>query len=724
MEDNEGLDDEEKERLEEIIDNLDKGVEQPPYNTSSKRGYSREYKEYKEEEIKERENTRYERLCLKMGSLLHLSAGEKTRNKLTPPLRLLGWDITSGMVLSAAVGVGFLSFVTWFMLFIVNMILGSPIPGSIMLLLLSVPLTAGFYTYYKPVYAAKNKVIKSSGEMILAILYMVVYMRSSPNLEGAVRFAALNLQGPIAKDLRGVLWDVEVGNYNRIEQALEQYTRRWKDYNDDFLESLQLLQAAMNDPNKDRRETLLQDSIDRILDGTQEKMKHYAQSLKTPVMILNAMGAMLPVLGMIMLPLVSVFMGDSIKTLHLVVLFNFLLPGFLYWFMQQVLTSRPPSVSSNPASGEDLPKRGRYTFNVLGKEVHPPVWPIGIFVFLMVALYGLTGYLAFPHVYPITEEVSQISAPSLFMSEGSYDPFLMLMRSVTITLGLGLGLGVTSILGNVERRKMEENIAKIENQFPTALFQLGNKISGGTPIEVALEQAEEATSGMEISNLFKYTSRNIQDIGMTFEEAVFNSKYGSLKHFPSQMIHTVMKAVLESSQKGTHMVAIAMMTISRYLENIHKTQEELNDLMEETTTTIKMLAYLLAPIVSGVAVGMSQTIITALYQLSRSFQEIEGATPTPSPGAGEGTQYAGIIGNLDAAISPEILQFVVGIYLIQLLWILGTFYTKITRGEDKTYRNMFVGKILIVGMLFYTVTLIIIGLLFGGIVGGITTTAA
>lgn len=711
----EGLDDEERERVEEIVDEINRDIEMPPYNTASKRGYSREYKEYREEEIEHQKDTRFEKLCKKMGSALNLKAGDMTNEKLSPPLRLLGWDITPGMVLSAAVGVGFLSFMAWSLFFLVNLLLGYPLPISIVFLLLSIPITASIYTYYKPVYAAKNKVIRSSGEMILAILYMVVYMRSSPNLEGAVRFAALNLKGPIAKDLRGVLWQLEVGEKNRIEEALEEYTRRWKNYNDDFLESLQLLQAAMKDPSTERREKLLQDAIDRILEGTREKMKHYAQSLKTPVMILNAMGAMLPVLGMIMLPLISVFMGDTIKPLHLIVLFNFMLPGFLYWFMQRVLSSRPPTVSSDPVSKNDLPKRGTYSPDFLGGKTIP-VWPIGVLVFLTIGFYGIAGYISAPFMYPI-KNINLAQVPEIFLSGSSLNPITMLFRSVSIILGIGWGIGITKVLGNIERRNAEEHLRDIERQFPTALFQLGNKISGGTPIELALKDAAEATSDLEISELFRTASRNIEEMGMTFEEAVFNEKYGALYKFPSQMIQTVMKAILESSEKGTHMAAMAMNTISRYLDNIHRTQEQLNDLMEETTTTIEMLAYLLAPIVSGVAVGMSQTIITAMFKLSQSFQETQQTLPGGN--ASTGTQFGGVLGSVETAIQPELLQFVVGIYLIQLLYILGTFYMKITEGENLTYRNMFVGKILISGMFFYTITLLIVSLLFGGVVSGI-----
>ncbi|MFB6209636.1 MAG: type II secretion system F family protein [Candidatus Nanohaloarchaea archaeon] len=713
------MDEDRKQKLKEIVDDLNRDVKMPPYNNTSKSGYSREYKEYRQEEEREMEKSRYERLCIWAGSVLNLSAGEGIHEKLSSPLKLLDWDITPGMVLSASIMVGFLSFMSWGFLFIVNSLF-PVIPSSILLILGIIPFAAAIYTFYKPVYQARNKVIRSSGEMILSILYMVIYMRSSPNLEGAVRFAALNLEGPIAKDLRGVLWDLEVGKYSDIEESLSNYTKAWKGYNDDFLESLQLIQAAVNEANSERRNQLLQDSIDRILDGTREKMKHYAQSLKTPVMILNALGAMLPVLGMIMLPLISVFMGGAITEVHLFAVFNILLPGFLYWFMKRVLASRPPTVNSKPVSEETLPERGRYHFSLLGGEYSVSSRIIGFAIFALISFFGFAGYVAFPHVYPISESVrNQVTIPGLFSTGEGPAPLPMLYRSITITFGLGVGIGVSKVLGNKKRLEAEQHIENIEKQFPTALFQLGNKISGGTPPEVALEQAAESTSDLEISELFDYASRNIREMGMTFEDAIFDPEYGALKEFPSQMIHTVMKAILESSEKGTKMASMAMMTISKYLDNIHETQETLNDLLEETTTTIQMLAYLLAPVVSGVAVGMSQTIITAMYQLGQSFSQT-GAQLPQTGGAGS-PGFSGIIGNLDTAIPPEVLQFVVGIYLIQLLFILGQFYMKIRHGENITYRNMFIGKILIVGMVFYTITLVTVSLLFGGIVSGIAS---
>ena len=722
------MDEDEEERLKEILGDIDKDVKMPPYDDSSGERFSKRYQDYKQDEAESERKNSYEKLCYQMSNILGLKAEEKTKKKLNPAIKLLDWEITPGMVLSASIGVFALTFGLWILGFILNEASGAAlgleggiIPTSLIAIMVLVPFMAGGYTFYKPIFDAKSKVIESSGEMILAVLYMVVYMRSSPNLEGAVRFAALNLEGPISRDLKKVLWSVEVGEFKRIDAALEDYTSRWKNYNKDFLESLNLLKAATNEPNPKRRERLLQDAIDNILDGTKEKMKHYAQSLETPVMILNAVGALLPVLGMIMLPLISAFLGGLITPLHLFIIFNLMLPTFLWLFMQRTLSSRPPTVQTKPVSEDSLPKRGRHTFNFQDKEFSIPVWPIGLLVGLFIAAYGIIGYIAFPYFYPLSDPDIVSAAPSFFVEDGSLAPFPMLLRSMSIVFGLGIGIGLSKTLGNMERQKSEENLREIESEFPNALFELGNKISGGTPIELALDQAADSTQDLEISDLFRLSSRNIKDMGMTFEDSIFDPDYGALTQFPSQMIKTVMKAILESSEKGTNMASSAMMTISRYLKNIHKTQEQLKDLMQDTTTTIQMLAYMLAPIVSGVAVGMSQTIIQGLFGLSESFEAGAGGPPgaeaEAAPGGGIGG--GGIIDNLDSAIPPEMLQFVVGIYLIQLLYILGTFYMKITRGEDQTYKNMFIGKIMLSGMFFYMITVTIISLLFGGLMSGV-----
>nr|EGQ40724.1 MAG: hypothetical protein J07AB56_02750 [Candidatus Nanosalinarum sp. J07AB56] len=332
--------------------------------------------------------------------------------------------------------------------------------------------------------------------------------------------------------------------------------------------------------------------------------------------------------------------------------------------------------------------------------------------------YGFWGFAVFPKVLPIGPEAIQTletsgSAPQLFFSDGSAHQFPMLMRGVSIVAGAGLGIGLSKYLGNQERKEAEQELEKIQDQFPTALFELGNEISGGTPVEIALKRAAKSSEELEISGLFRKSSQNIEQLGMTFRESMFDDSYGAVREYPTKTVRAVMKAMTASAQKGTSMTATAAITISRYMDRLSRTQRKLENLLEESTSTIQLLAYLLGPVISGVAVGMSQVIIGAISNLTRRFDALDAGGAGASP-------VSSLPFNSNSVISPEFVQLVVGIYLIQLLYILGNFYMKITHGQNQTYRQLFTGKVMLTGMVFYTLTLMLITLVFSSVLTGIT----
>ena len=49
-----------------------------------------------------------------------------------------------------------------------------------------------------------------------------------------------------------------------------------------------------------------------MLEETYEKMLHYAQNLKSPITMLHMLGIILPILGLVILPLVVSFM-EAVK---------------------------------------------------------------------------------------------------------------------------------------------------------------------------------------------------------------------------------------------------------------------------------------------------------------------------------------------------------------------------------------------------------------------------
>jgi hypothetical protein len=44
---------------------------------------------------------------------------------------------------------------------------------------------------------------------------------------------------------------------------------------------------------------------------------------------------------------------------------------------------------------------------------------------------------------------------------------------------------------------------------------------------------------------------------------------------------------------------------------------------------------------------------------------------------------------------------------------------KIVHGEDTTYKNTFIGKVMIVGVILYTIVMMLVSTIFGGVVTGI-----
>ena len=75
-----------------------------------------------------------------------------------------------------------------------------------------------------------------------------------------------------------------------------------------------------------------------------------------------------------------------------------------------------------------------------------------------------------------------------------------------------------------------------------------------------------------------------------------------------------------------------------------------------------------------------------------------------------------VFGNIDAAISPEIFQLIIGIYLIEILAILSMFVNKISVGENKMSMYYETGKILVIGVVIYFLVAIVSSTVFGALI--------
>lgn len=693
----ESIDDERKKDIERILSRYDRefaeklGGEGGP---GEGRVASREYQEYQEAEEAHSRRNWYERFVNRLAFFQF--EFDDLRKEHRNAIDLLNFDVETDQIAPAAVVASIPPLVA-----AAAVILYMDIPAVFKFGAAVTPFATFYYLLKYPSLKAKDRVVRSSEDLVLAVLYMVIYMRSSPNLEGAVSFAARHLSGPVASDFKRMLWKVDVRSKITMEEAIEEYMHVWKPYNRGFVESLNLIRSAMSEADEGRRNEILTEAIDRFLENTREKMDDFASQLKLPVMVFYGIGILLPVLGIILFPMIAAFMGGGGLVYYLVFLYNILLPAVSYAVMRNMLISRPISFTPQGLEKES----GRFTLSFMGRKMSLSMFFLSVPLFLLMVAWPA------PHVYQaLVGGGSFPVAPSV----------ITLLKEMTFVLALGIPAGIHLILGYRSTVAFQGTVRDMETEFPEVLYELSNQLNRGEPIEVAVGNVAGERQNLTISTMFSRISHNIRDAGMTFEEAVFDSEMGAVHHYPSDLISTVMEIIVESAGKGTGVTARALQSISSYLKDIHHTEERLEELLEDTTSSVKFLGFVLAPVIAGVAVGMGSVISLTFHEIGRvagGVNQTANATQGAG-GAGAGVPSIASIFNFGSAIPPGMLQLIVGIYVLQLSALIGTFLIRLEEGENPAKRNHTIGKLLITSLVFYTLVVLIIVTVFGGIIQG------
>jgi len=633
------------------------------------------------EEVKISPKTWYEKTCNFVEKLFPIDLGGKSREKILLNLRAAYINATPQGVFSFAI----LSTILWIILAMIYILFTGAIDVFGMFFFM-IALINFWYFYNYPASRAKTMSVQMAADTVLAILYMVIYMRASPNLEGAVKFASQNLEGPLAWDLRKLLWDIETGKYSSADDALVDYITKWKDKNREFSEALNLLRGSAVE--SERREMVYDETINVILNGTRERAKHYAAGLRMPMTLIYAMGILLPVMGLVMFPIVLIFISDKVKPSFIFFGYDILLPMSLFFLINYILSSKPPTFSPPDISkAKGVPPMGKFALG--GAMV--PIWPLALLISLPFILVGIAG----------------ISDPEIYFS---------VSFSLVTTFGMSLIIVVYAFLDSYQKIKIRRDIEKIENEFATALFQLGNIIAGGVPLESAIDKVKTNLKELKIAELFQLVSLNMKKFGYTFEEALFNKDVGAIWYYPSKLIQSIMQTIIQSSKKSVKTAASSMIVISSYLKGVHDVKEEIADILGETTSSMSFLARFLSPLVAGVTVTLAVIILRILTALGSTMQELVGMG-----GSGGGTNVAQsmflipwvMAGEGGLPISPAMFQMIVGIYMIETAVLLAMFLNGVEYGEDPIGLRNSIWNTLITAILLYIISWFVTYSMFG-----------
>ncbi|MFH0972867.1 MAG: hypothetical protein V1768_02665, partial [Patescibacteria group bacterium] len=134
-----------------------------------------------------------------------------------------------------------------------------------------------------------------------------------------------------------------------------------------------------------------------------------------------------------------------------------------------------------------------------------------------------------------------------------------------------------------------------------------------------------------------------------------------------------------------------------YVKNIQKITDRLRDMLAEIISDMKSNMTFLAPLLSGAVVGLSAMIISILNTLN--LAELSGN----ATGLGNMASIMSIF-EITKMIPPYYLQIAIGIYLIEIIYILTGTLVAVDSGEDQLEKMNKSGINFTRGILFYFLT--------------------
>ena len=713
---------------QEILKKYGAKIEEQIDTSSTPQNYSQEYMQFKKDMVPE--IGKYEKWCNSLGNLLKLKVSDKDKIKVQKYLDIGHLDVTPSQVITLSIFSMLIVFFATLIISVAIFLNEKPFPILFAFLGVIASMFIFYYTYSMPQRLANSWRLRASAQMVPAALYVVVYMKHTSNLERAISFAADHLEGPLALDFKKIFYDVEVSKYSTIKQSLDTYLETWRDYAPEFIESFHLIESSLFEPSEARRIQILEKALQTILEGIYEKMLKYSREIRSPLTNVYMLGIILPTLGLALLPLASTLLQGFLQWQHVFVMFNIIIPFFVFYMVSEILLKRPGGYGEtsvlelNPDYYKFKSRKPWITAAIIAL----PILIIGFMPFILQidylsynvanltdtqAILGLKsdytfGELGLPFfekeiIFDFKCTDPSDTLPCTKKGSSKVGPFGTggILLSLLIPLSIALFFSIAYKKKTKDLIKARKDTKFLEEEFTNSLFILGNRLGDGIPAEIAIGKVAEATQGQQTQQFFYLINQNVQQQGMSVEKAIFDKRRGAIIYFPSSLIATSMKILVESVKKGLQVAARSLMSISEYVKNIEKINQRLRDLLAEIVSDMKSNMTFLAPLLAGIVVGLTAMITSILSRLQ--VLVVQGTGSQEIGGLGSITNIVDIF-DVTKMIPPFFIQLVIGIYLIEIIFILTSALVTVDSGKDPLKEKNDLYKNLRAGMILYLIT--------------------
>lgn len=525
-----------------------------------------------------------------------------------------------------------------------------------------------YYLFFYTTFLTKYFRAKAASEMTLAITYMSISMEINSNLESAVAFAASNLPGPLGLDLKKILWDMETGAILSVINGLDWLSEKWKNESEEFVDAIAMLKTAINQPPI-MMDKNIKEAVRLMVDGTKSRMKKYALKMRSPLKILNAFGILLPMMGLIFFPILVVFVPELAKPELIAFSYMVLLPAVVYLFLRQYFYSKPYSYHQVELKDQEKFKKQKK-----------------IAFYLSVALAVILSSL---FIYKLS------GTGTVFSSSQFIDSFL-------VVVSIASSVVLYSFLSCFNNLKKNDEILKIESELPVALFQLSTVSSAGKSTEKNLEDLLPRIGTLKISEMFRRILYNITTFGMTLESSIFEKRVGVINSYPSKIISTAFRLMVDISKRGVTFLSMALRSMSEFLRDADEVNNSTEEILSETTSDMQIQAVVFAPLSAGIVVGLMAIVIFIFSFFSQSIGDAQNFLDKSGFGMSSSTFL--FLNGLGNQIPFHYFQIIVGIYMIEIVGIISYFLGELNFGEDEVNKLLSLGKTMLIGIIIYSIT--------------------
>ncbi len=650
---------------------------------------SEEYRRFKDKDVDKR--TFFEKICSFSVKLLRLKAPDSLKEKWDKDLFMSGLNLSSDEVYSALIFYTLVSFFVFMLMYMIGVI------SFISSLFLVLFVTYNLYIY--PSFYADVVRIKAGNETVMAIVYMSIYLSVSPVFLRAMYFAATHLDGPIGRDFKKILWDLEVDSSLTVEGAIQPYIKKWNLWNSEFINSLNLLKEVESLSSKGDVSEVINEAINNIEEATYDQMKKYSKDMKEPSSIIHSLGIVLPVIGMVMFPLVSIFMSDQIKIGTIAGGYLVVLPFFLWWYIYRLISKRPGAFSHSRTVESLKPKR--YI------EVGSVKLPLGLtlilfgFVVSLPAIYHFGNmfytYVSFKQDIGTFEQNWREYTLNSYSSSNLISSFFMALTGI---IGPGAALALYFYLRSIDQKRLEDYVKKLEDQFRVGLFELSKVLKKGIPIEKSIPYVLEnyrmmGMEGTEMYNFFRDIQNRLTSSSITIQSVLFDPKTGLLLNFPSRLVKDILSILMSSIQKSTMSASNAASNIVVYLKKLKVIENLIKDTLSDILSSLKMQSRIIAPAISAVVATEAVFIVQILTSITQMLMQIEktfNMSNTILGGATSSMNDTLSLIKLEEIVPPTLLLLIVGFYLIEVVVLMSIFSNGIENGFDDINRDILISK--------------------------------